>query len=201
MLCFTVIARRSDGLALAADTETNNVGEMERHKMTAKNVLKKLASNTNVPPLMSIETASHHFHVLTEGSVFFLTMCEPSCSPNLAFSYLEDSAKEFLAQYGAQVDTAKRPYCFIKFDLFLQKTKKIFVSSAVSGPRTVAPRPGRPDVVRRPFRDVMGYGDAPSTARKVGSSSGTDTSTMAAIAAIAFAILLVILFLVYALME
>jgi len=44
----------------------------------------------------------------------------------LAFKYLEELQKEFDFEYGTEVKTAKRPYAFIKFDSFIQKTKKLY---------------------------------------------------------------------------
>ena len=35
-----------------------------------------------------------------------------------AFAYLEDIQKEFSSEYGGQVPTAMRPYCFIEFGKF-----------------------------------------------------------------------------------
>lgn len=42
-------------------------------------------------------------------------MTEKSFSKRTAFRYLEDIQNEFSSQYGGQVPTAKRPYCFIEF--------------------------------------------------------------------------------------
>ena len=52
-------------------------------------------------------------------------MCDRSYPKKLAFQYLEDLKNEFERVNGAQIETAARPYAFIKFDTFIQKTKKI----------------------------------------------------------------------------
>ncbi|XP_065624427.1 25.3 kDa vesicle transport protein SEC22-1-like isoform X2 [Quercus suber] len=44
----------------------------------------------------------------------------------LAFQYLENLKNEFERVNGAQIETATRPYTFIKFDTFIQKTKKLY---------------------------------------------------------------------------
>lgn len=41
-----------------------------------------------------------------------------------AFTYLEDLAQEFHKNYGRKVNTVTRPYAFIEFDVYIQKTKK-----------------------------------------------------------------------------
>lgn len=47
----------------------------------------------------------------------------------MAYSYLEDIAQEFHAQYGKRVNTVTRPYTFIEFDTYIQKAKKQFTDS------------------------------------------------------------------------
>lgn len=44
----------------------------------------------------------------------------------LAFGYLEDIQQEFSAKYGTEVGSVARPYAFVKFDTFIQKTKKAY---------------------------------------------------------------------------
>lgn len=56
-------------------------------------------------------------------------MCEKTYSKRLAYSYLEDIAQEFHAQYGKRVNTVTRPYTFIEFDNYIQKAKKQFSDS------------------------------------------------------------------------
>lgn len=174
MLHFTLIARQSDALALSADTENSGGADLERNKVTAKNILRKLASDatraasgaaaTAVPPLLTVESQSYAYHVLVEGGVLFLTMCDNTSPSALAFAYLEDVAREFLQQYGGQIASATRPYSFIKFDLYLQKTKKVFSSTNSARSTASMQRAGRPAPVKRSFREVMGHGDgAPSS--------------------------------------
>ncbi|KAF5733484.1 25.3 kDa vesicle transport protein isoform X1 [Tripterygium wilfordii] len=53
-------------------------------------------------------------------------MCDRSYPKKLAFQYLEDLKNEFERVNGAQIETAARPYAFIKFDTFIQRTKKLY---------------------------------------------------------------------------
>ena len=52
---------------------------------------------------------------MIDGAVCYLTLCSKDYSKRLAFSYLENIAQEFQAQYSRQVHTVSRPYSFIEF--------------------------------------------------------------------------------------
>jgi len=66
---------------------------------------------------------------LIDGAVCYLTLCNREYSKRLAFSYLENISQEFQQQYSRQVHTVSRPYSFIEFDTYIQKTKKSFMDS------------------------------------------------------------------------
>lgn len=51
-------------------------------------------------------------------------MCDKLYSKRLAFNYLEDIAQEFHKTYGRKVNSVTRPYAFIEFDNYIQKSKK-----------------------------------------------------------------------------
>lgn len=55
---------------------------------------------------------------IIEGRVCYLTMCDRAYPKKLAFQYLEDLTNEFERGYGNQIETAARPYAFIKFGNF-----------------------------------------------------------------------------------
>jgi vesicle transport protein SEC22 len=59
-------------------------------------------------------------------------MCDQSFSKRTAFSYLEDLATQFNAEYGSKIQTVARPYSFIEFDTQIQKTKKQYLDSRKS---------------------------------------------------------------------
>lgn len=54
---------------------------------------------------------------IIEGRVCYLTMCDRAYPKKLAFQYLEDIKNEFERVNGAQIETAARPYAFIKFGM------------------------------------------------------------------------------------
>ena len=63
----------------------------------------------------SAEAGPYTFHVLTEGGVCYLTLAERGYPKKLAYGFLEELQKEFSQLYGPQIESATRPYAFIKF--------------------------------------------------------------------------------------
>lgn len=56
-------------------------------------------------------------------------MCDKNFSRRTAFSYLEELAQEFFNSYGNKMHSVHRPYSFIEFDTFIQKTKKQYLNN------------------------------------------------------------------------
>jgi vesicle transport protein SEC22 len=75
---------------------------------------------------MSVETGPFFFHYIIEGGVCYLTLCERSYPKKLAYQYLEELQREFEKVNRSQIETVARPYAFIKFDTFIQKTRKLY---------------------------------------------------------------------------
>ncbi|KAH8612053.1 Regulated SNARE like domain [Trypanosoma vivax] len=158
MLHFTLIVRQRDALALSADTDACGA-EVEQCKAAAKTLLRKLSvehsnPSADVPPMLLVPWKGYAFYVLSECGVLFLTMCNAASPGNVPIAYLVEVAREFLHQYGTQIDAATRPYCFIKFDLYLLRTKKIFVAPSSSRGMDVT-HSERAPVVRRTFDEIM----------------------------------------------
>ncbi|XP_044254159.1 vesicle-trafficking protein SEC22b-B [Tribolium madens] len=129
MVLMTMIARVADGLPLAATMqEDEQFGHsILDYQNQAKMLFRKLGPQS--PPRCTIETGPYLFHYLIEYDVCYLVLCEKNYSKRLAYSYLEDIAQEFHAQYGKKVNTVTRPYTFIEFDTYIQKAKKVFTDS------------------------------------------------------------------------
>ncbi|CCD26789.1 SNAP receptor SEC22 NDAI_0I02200 [Naumovozyma dairenensis CBS 421] len=80
----------------------------------------------------TLESGAFEIHYLKKDSVIYFVICEMGYPRNLAFSYLSDVSEEFQHSYGNEVDkTSTRPYAFVSFDTFLQKTKKIYSDKKV----------------------------------------------------------------------
>ncbi|KAK3220568.1 hypothetical protein Dsin_014538 [Dipteronia sinensis] len=96
------------------------------YKQQVKALFKNLSKGHNGALRMSVEIGPYVFHYNIEGRLCYLTMCDCAYLKKLAFQYLEDLKNEFEHFNGAQIETAVRPYPFIKFDTFIQKTKKLY---------------------------------------------------------------------------
>lgn len=55
---------------------------------------------------------------LISENVVYLTIAEKSYPRKLAFSYLDELAKEFATVYGPKVEAARKPYAFVGFGQF-----------------------------------------------------------------------------------
>lgn len=74
-------------------------------------------------------TLAHSY--LIDGELCFLCICDRSYPRKLAFTYLSDLASEFKTTYQPQqyLSPACRPYAFVEFDTFIQRTKKTYQDS------------------------------------------------------------------------
>ncbi|KAJ3007517.1 SNAP receptor [Thoreauomyces humboldtii] len=157
MIQSTLIARVADGLFLAADQESY---DMTEHKNQAKQLFKRLSPQSD--QRCSIETGNLVFHYLIEFGVCYLCLCDRSYPRKLAFAYLEELQQEFQEQYGDQVGTVARPYAFVKFDSFIQKTKRQYKDSRTQRNLNKL-NEDLQDVTRimtRNIQDVLGRGES-----------------------------------------
>ncbi|CAK9179844.1 unnamed protein product [Ilex paraguariensis] len=116
MVKLTLIARVTDGLPLAEGLDDGrDMQDAEFYKQQIKALFKNLSRGQNEASRMSIETGPYVFHYIIEGRVCYLTMCDRAYPKKLAFQYLEDLKNEFERVNGSQIETAARPYAFIKF--------------------------------------------------------------------------------------
>eukprot|EP00270_Netrium_digitus_P019319 TRINITY_DN7597_c0_g1_i1.p1 TRINITY_DN7597_c0_g1~~TRINITY_DN7597_c0_g1_i1.p1 ORF type:complete len:220 (-),score=41.55 TRINITY_DN7597_c0_g1_i1:280-939(-) len=130
MVKLTLIARVTDGLPLAEGLEDGREApEMDVYKQQAKALFKRVSTAHHAASRMSIETGPYYFHYIIEGGVCYLTLCERAYPKKLAFHYLEELQREFEKVNRSQIETVARPYAFIKFDTFIQKTRKQFLDT------------------------------------------------------------------------
>ncbi|XP_051555285.1 vesicle-trafficking protein SEC22b-A-like [Myxocyprinus asiaticus] len=129
MVSLTMIVRVADGLPLAASMqEDEQCGrDLQKYQSQAKQLCRKL--NEQSPARCTLEAGAMCFHYAIEKGVCYLALCEAGFSKKLAFAYLEDLEGEFSEQYGNKVPSVSRPYSFIEFDTYIQKTKKSYIDS------------------------------------------------------------------------
>jgi vesicle transport protein SEC22 len=85
---------------------------------------------------LSIETSNRKaFHYLIRDGICFLTLTDASYPKRLIFLYLEETADGFVEElskdYGqtewrVALETAARPYAFIKYDPYIQRKEREF---------------------------------------------------------------------------
>jgi len=124
----TLLSRVPDGLPLAASMEDEkDHRELDAYKAQAKKIIKTLSAAS--PGKMSIESGGSTFHYVNQDGVCYLCLTEKAYPKRLAFMYLDELQKEFSLKYRDEVERASRPYAFIKFDTYIQKTKKLYVDT------------------------------------------------------------------------
>uniref|UniRef100_A0A3P9K557 SEC22 homolog B, vesicle trafficking protein n=1 Tax=Oryzias latipes TaxID=8090 RepID=A0A3P9K557_ORYLA len=128
MVLLTMIARLADGLPLAASMqEDEQLGrDLQQYQSQAKQLFRKLNEQS---PMTRNEYWCFPSSYCIEKGVCYLVLCEASFPKKLAFAYLEDLQAEFHEQHGKKVPTVSRPYSFIEFDTYIQKTKKSYIDS------------------------------------------------------------------------
>eukprot|EP00741_Cyanophora_paradoxa_P016039 tig00000042_g15484.t1 len=130
MPILTLISRVSDALPLAASMDDEKEAgkiDLESYKTQAKKIFKSLSNYSD--PRCTIDAGQFTFHYLIDGGVAYLVLTDKVYPRKLAFSYLEELSREFFSLYGQQVEAAQRPYAFISFDKFIQKSKKLYQDS------------------------------------------------------------------------
>lgn len=104
-------------------------------------------------------------------------MCDRSYPKKLAFQYLEDLKNEFERVNGSQIETAARPYAFIKFDTFIQKTKKLYLDTRTQ--RNLAKLNDElyevHQIMTRNVKEVLGVGEKLDQVSEMSSRLTSDT--------------------------
>lgn len=115
-------------LAASVDDEQAE-GELSQIKSQAKMIFRRL--NRNSAPQASIESGQYNLHYTIEDDVCFLCICDHSYPRKLAFTYLADLATEFTTTYSHTQyhSPSLRPYAFVEFDTYIQRTKKLYQDS------------------------------------------------------------------------
>ncbi|KAK9843547.1 hypothetical protein WJX81_008182 [Elliptochloris bilobata] len=131
MVRLTLITRVRDGLPLAEGLDSDKDHDLDKYKQQAKTVFKRLAqmNPSQAASRVSIESDAFVFHYLIEADVCYLTLTDRGYPKKLAYQYLEELQSEFSRLYGQQIESIARPYAFIKFDTFIQKTKKLYLDT------------------------------------------------------------------------
>ncbi|CAI9631138.1 transport protein sec22 [Alternaria burnsii] len=126
MIKHTMISRL-DGLLLTASVDDEqNDAEFNEVKAKVKLVQRRLSRNAEQQA--SIESGNYTYHYIIEGDLCFLCICDRSYPRKLAFTYLSDLHREFTTTYQPHqyLSPTCRPYAFVEFDTFIQRSKKTY---------------------------------------------------------------------------
>jgi vesicle transport protein SEC22 len=113
--------------------------ELAEYKKQAKLIFRRLTQNSE--DRASIESGPYFLQYSTLHSpiddsyliadaICYLTITDKSYPRKLAFSYLQELAKEFQTSYGVEaLKPNLRPYAFVQFDTFISATKRVYQDS------------------------------------------------------------------------
>ncbi|XP_075685147.1 vesicle-trafficking protein SEC22a [Rhinoderma darwinii] len=124
VILFASVVRARDGLPLSASTDHEQNISVQETKKHLKVLSRKLEQ---LPDRCTMKRGPHHVHFISSLGVSYMTLCSDSYPSVLAFCFLEELQKEFITAYEmVPINSAVRPYSFIEFDNFIQKTKQRF---------------------------------------------------------------------------
>eukprot|EP01062_Namystynia_karyoxenos_P079720 TRINITY_DN8462_c0_g1_i1.p1 TRINITY_DN8462_c0_g1~~TRINITY_DN8462_c0_g1_i1.p1 ORF type:complete len:268 (+),score=86.45 TRINITY_DN8462_c0_g1_i1:117-806(+) len=132
------------------------------HEQKVLRHLSKQWEAGQLPRELTLEGAEASFHVLHADGVAYVACCARQFRKDQAYAYLLDLHKEFSTVYpAAKVEAANRPYCFIKFDRFIQKTVRLYQTPQAS--QQVAHLRKElgevKDIMQQSLEDVLGRGE------------------------------------------
>ncbi|KAM6986307.1 vesicle-trafficking protein SEC22a isoform 1-T2 [Aplochiton taeniatus] len=126
MVLFASVVRVGDGLPLSASTDYEQDRELLETKKHLKGLSKKLSQ---FPDRCTLKTGQYNVNFTSSLGVGYLMVCTESYPNVLAFCFLDELQREFLVTYDTKrINSAVRPYSFIEFDNFIQKTKQRYNS-------------------------------------------------------------------------
>ncbi|TGZ85668.1 snare-like protein [Ascodesmis nigricans] len=116
---------RLDGVPLAATVDDTDP-QLRDLKPHLRSLLRSITPNSE--PCASISASSLTIHYLiTPVPLLYLCITESSYPRKLAFHYLSDISTEFeTTNLPAAMAPNLRPYAFVQFDTFMQKTKRTY---------------------------------------------------------------------------
>uniref|UniRef100_A0A8D2MEM2 Vesicle-trafficking protein SEC22a n=1 Tax=Zonotrichia albicollis TaxID=44394 RepID=A0A8D2MEM2_ZONAL len=122
MILSASVVRVRDGLPLSASTDYEQSTGMQECRKYFKMLSKKLSQ---LPDRCTLKTGQYNINFISSLGVSYMMLCTENYPNVLAFCFLDELQKEFITTYNMmKTNTAIRPYCFIEFDNFIQRTKQ-----------------------------------------------------------------------------
>lgn len=133
MVLFASVVRVEDGLPLSASTDYEQDKDLQETKRHLKGLSKKLSQ---FPDRCTLKSGAFNVNFTSALGVGYMMVCTANYPNVLAFCFLDELQKEFIVTYESKrIGSAVRPYSFIEFDTFIQKTKQRYNS-----PRSLSTR-------------------------------------------------------------
>ncbi|XP_049566403.1 vesicle-trafficking protein SEC22a isoform X3 [Orcinus orca] len=154
MILSASVIRVRDGLPLSASTDYEQGTGMQECRKYFKMLSRKLAQ---LPDRCTLKTGHYNINFISSMGVSYMMLCTENYPNVLAFSFLDELQKEFITTYNMmKTNTAVRPYCFIEFDNFIQRTKQRY-----NNPRSLSTKINLSDMqmeikLRPPYQISMG---------------------------------------------
>ncbi|XP_010712184.1 vesicle-trafficking protein SEC22a [Meleagris gallopavo] len=122
MILSASVVRVRDGLPLSASTDYDQSTGVQECRKYFKMLSKKLSQ---LPDRCTLKTGQYNINFISSLGVSYMMLCTENYPSVLAFCFLDELQKEFITTYNMmKTNTAVRPYCFIEFDNFIQRTKQ-----------------------------------------------------------------------------
>uniref|UniRef100_A0A6B2F8E6 Longin domain-containing protein n=1 Tax=Bothriechis nubestris TaxID=1766655 RepID=A0A6B2F8E6_9SAUR len=127
------VVRVRDGLPLSASTDYEQNTAVQECRKYFKGLAKRLSE---LPDRCTLQTGKYNINFISSLGVSYMMLCTENYPNVLAFCFLDELQKEFITTYNMmKTNTAVRPYCFIEFDNFIQRTKQRY-----NNPRSLSTR-------------------------------------------------------------
>ncbi|CUS22612.1 LAQU0S06e01992g1_1 [Lachancea quebecensis] len=121
---------REDGLPLCSSVDDDTDARLSEQRKKVKVLVSRLTPSS--ADEATLESGDFDIHYTRASGVAYFVIAERGYPRNLAFSYLREVAQEFEHSYGHEyAKPSVRPYAFVTFDNFLQKTKKLYSDKRV----------------------------------------------------------------------
>lgn len=136
MIYFAIVSRSSDGLALAANSDSPQMSTLPGLEDAYRKLKLLSRISAKFPDRCTLPCEAYSIHFITALDLSLLVLCDVTYPQVLAFSFLSDMQREFLQFFDkTRVMSVQRPYALIDFDVPLQKLKHRY-----NNPRSLSTR-------------------------------------------------------------
>ncbi|KAL4222870.1 Vesicle-trafficking protein S22a [Mactra antiquata] len=144
MIHFAIVSRSTDGLALAANSDSPQMSLYPGLEDSYRKLKLLSRISAKFPDRCLLQCNNHTIYFITALDLSLLVLCDVTYPQVLAFSFLSDLQREFLQFFDKQrVMSVYRPYALIDFDVPLQKLKHKY-----NNPRSLSTRVNLSDLTQ-----------------------------------------------------